>query len=199
MDRQLDEIKNALNAGRITPEEERKFKFRAQLDKLKAEKEAYLANIPCQLTPQGYLFELQEHTSIPEPAARERLVGINNRIVAGMLLYSTRYQLGNCTNTRFPQIENRCIKKQDEGVSYGVDPVFKLGTNLYDPDLNHLETMTRYYNCSELAAPTYDEANIYPYCKELYNTKLVPYGFHSIRLSEQYTKGFPVFLRMTSW
>jgi len=193
VDRQLDEIKNALNAGRITPEEERKFKFRAQLDKLKAEKEAYLANIPCQLTPQGYLFELQEHTSIPEPAARERLVGINNRIVAGMLLYSTRYQLGNCTNTRFPQIENRCIKKQDEGVSYGVDPVFKLGTNLYDPDLNHLETMTRYYNCSELAAPTYDEANIYPYCKELYNTKLVPYGFHSIRLSEQYTKGFPVF------
>jgi hypothetical protein len=71
--------------------------------------------------------------------------------------------------------------------------VFKLGTNLYDPDLNHLETMTRYYNCSELGSPTYDETNIYPYCKELYNSKLVPFGFHSIRLSEQYTKGFPVF------
>jgi hypothetical protein len=82
VERQLDEIKNALNAGRISPEEEAKFRFRAKLDKLKAEKEAYLANIPCQLTPQGYLFELQEHTQFPEPAARERLVGINNRIVS---------------------------------------------------------------------------------------------------------------------
>ena len=39
---------------------------------------------------------------------------------------------------------------------YGVDPVFKYGTALYDPDLDNTASMVSYYNCSALAAPTYN-------------------------------------------
>ena len=33
---------------------------------------------------------------------------------------------------------------------YGVDPVFKLGTNLYNPDLDNTNSLVTFYNCSEL-------------------------------------------------
>lgn len=55
--------------------------------------------------------------------------------------------------------------------------------------------MVQYYNCSCLDFPTYHEGAEPPetYCKELFNEKLVPYGFHPISLPGGYTKGFPVF------
>ena len=39
---------------------------------------------------------------------------------------------------------------------YGVDPVFKSGTTLYNPDLDSAEAVHVYYNCSALPAPTYN-------------------------------------------
>ena len=33
---------------------------------------------------------------------------------------------------------------------YGVDPVFKLGTELYNPDLDNTNSLVTFYNCSEL-------------------------------------------------
>lgn len=40
---------------------------------------------------------------------------------------------------------------------YGVDPVFKVGTTLYNPDLDNEDSMVSFYNCSELDfKPTYN-------------------------------------------
>ena len=43
---------------------------------------------------------------------------------------------------------------------YGIDPVFKLGTTLYNADLDDEENTVQYYNCSLLSyKPTYDVSN----------------------------------------
>ena len=43
---------------------------------------------------------------------------------------------------------------------YGIDPVFKLGTTLYNADLDNEEDTVQYYNCSLLSyKPTYDVPN----------------------------------------
>lgn len=110
---------------------------------MKATKEAFLANLACQLPPASHEFELNRYTRNATNAARERLVGINNRIVAGMLLYSTRYKLGNCTNNRFSNIEQECITGTHDERSFGVDPVFKVGTELYDNELNYEASQVR--------------------------------------------------------
>lgn len=39
---------------------------------------------------------------------------------------------------------------------YGLDPVFKSGTSLYNPDLDSAEAVAIYYNCSALATATYN-------------------------------------------
>ncbi len=39
---------------------------------------------------------------------------------------------------------------------YGVDPIFKSGTSLYNPDLDSAEAVAVYYNCSALATATYN-------------------------------------------
>lgn len=39
---------------------------------------------------------------------------------------------------------------------YGVDPVFKSGTSLYNPDLDSAGAVAVYYNCSALATATYN-------------------------------------------
>lgn len=40
---------------------------------------------------------------------------------------------------------------------FGVDPVFKSGTNMYNPDLDNQVSVTQYYNCSDLSFnPTYN-------------------------------------------
>mmetsp|Transcript_38784 Transcript_38784/g.53872 ORF Transcript_38784/g.53872 Transcript_38784/m.53872 type:complete len:1579 (-) Transcript_38784:245-4981(-) len=193
--RQLSEIEAAFKAGQINEDQERQYRWKAYLDETKAEKDAALSNMPCEITPASYQFELANHNRSTINAARERLVGINNRVVAGMLLYSRRNELGNCTTSRFSNIENECIKGLDAGHSYGVDPVFKLGTTLYDPDLDYEETITKYYNCTDLEnGGTYPANSTYkvPYCAELFNEKLVPYGFHYLSM-KSYSQGFPVF------
>ena len=43
---------------------------------------------------------------------------------------------------------------------YGIDPVFKLGTTLYNADLDNEQDTVQYYNCSLLSyKPTYDVSN----------------------------------------
>lgn len=37
-----------------------------------------------------------------------------------------------------------------------MDPAFKLGTDLYNPDLDNVASMAAYYNCSALGSPTYN-------------------------------------------
>eukprot|EP00238_Polyblepharides_amylifera_P010194 CAMPEP_0196599430 /NCGR_PEP_ID=MMETSP1081-20130531/94852_1 /TAXON_ID=36882 /ORGANISM="Pyramimonas amylifera, Strain CCMP720" /LENGTH=1166 /DNA_ID=CAMNT_0041925201 /DNA_START=11 /DNA_END=3511 /DNA_ORIENTATION=+ len=193
--RQLSEINAAVKAGQIGVEQARIYRRKAYLDEIVADKDVRLSNLPCTVTPASMEFELRNHNRTKIVAARERLIGINNRVVSGMLFYAKRNLLGNCTNDRFANIENRCIEDKDAGHSYGVDPVFKLGTTLYDPDLDYEETITKYYNCTDLENGGTYPANskyVHPYCAELFNEKLVPFGFHVLSLPG-YKEGFPAF------
>jgi len=200
--KQLDEIAAARRQNQITELQEQQYKWRAALDKESADKKAFLANFACDITPHAYSFELDNFEYNQTDAARERLVGINNRVVAGMLLYTTRNKLGNCSTTRFSNIENECIKGLDPGYSYGVDPVFKSGEDLYNADLAYDDKVTMYYNCSDLENATYPEGTRYAepnvkgtFCQELFNDNQVPYGFHYFSFSKNsaYQNGFPVF------
>jgi len=200
--RQLEEIKAARAANQITNEQERVYRWRAALDKEFAQKNALLANFACDISPAAYNFDLENFVYNKTDAARERLVGINNRVVAGMLLYTTRNRLGNCSTTRFSNIENECIKGRDPGHSYGVDPVFKSGEDLYDSDLASEDQVIKYYNCSDLETASYPAGSRYAedgvkgiYCQELYNENQLPYGFHYLSMQNNplYKNGFPVF------
>lgn len=216
VEKQLKEIEKAKNSGKIDPDQEQQFRFQAELEQDLANKDGFLANLACDLKPRSHEFELHRYTRVVQDEARVRLLGINNRIVAGMLMYSTRYELGNCTNNRFSHIEQECIQGQDPGHPFGVDPVFKVGTTLYNNDLNTQVDLrasnpkpppvTAYYNCSCLQNPTYWETQyssngkkmdgVEPketYCRELYSEKLEPYGFAPMDISDEYKNGYPVF------
>ncbi len=62
-----------------------------------------------------------------------------------------------------------------------MDPVFKAGTQSYNPDLNDPQgqIVQQFYNCSEITDPTYNvmdpttnlTGNPDPYCAELYNPR----------------------------
>ena len=54
------------------------------------------------------------------------LGGLNNRVIAGMLLYIERKNLVECDSNRFEGIDKTCSGGRDIS-SYGVDPMFKLG------------------------------------------------------------------------
>jgi hypothetical protein len=56
-----------------------------------------------------------------------------------------------CDKSRFDQIQSKCTGALDIQ-PYGVDPVFKLGTASYNPDLNDANNsiVLNYYNCSTL-------------------------------------------------
>ena len=67
-----------------------------------------------------------------------------------MLLHSTRYDLGRCPSNRFDHITSQCLTGSDTE-PYGVDPVFKRGTSLFNPELDpqtNPEQLLVFYNCS---------------------------------------------------
>ena len=111
-------------------------------------KENMLMNQPCQMKVMYYSFELDNfNNTVPPIAYRERFVGLNNRVVAGMLVYVERKNLIECPSNRFEAIDRTCSGGRDIS-SFGIDPVFKLGTPLYNADYDNYETITRVYNCS---------------------------------------------------
>jgi hypothetical protein len=80
-------------------------------------------------------------------ANRERWVGTNNRVIGGMLIHTRRRQEQECKYTRFPDIQNICMGVFVDD-SFGVDPVFKLATESFNPDVSAAD-MLRIYNCSD--------------------------------------------------
>jgi Polycystin cation channel len=128
--------------------------------------------------------------------ARERLIGLTNRVIAGMLIHTTRMSSDACEGSRFAKIESSCAS----GTSiqaYGVDPVF-------DPDLDNQKSLLQYYNCSTLPDATeivYDLEDPYsktgalvnkaPYCANIFNMRDVPFGFFHYSLEDK-PDGFPV-------
>jgi len=168
-------------------------------------KENVLMNSPCQMKVLYYSFTLDNFEN-PDPvmAYRERFIGLNNRVLAGMLVYVERKNLVKCPSSRFDAIDATCSSGRDVQ-SYGVDPVFKLGTPLYVADYDNVETLTKVYNCSSLESTldgfsaTYNDGsvpgehgNFPPYCLELFNSRDIPYGFRH-KSFPGYDAGFPYF------
>ena len=168
-------------------------------------KENVLMNSPCQMKVLYYSFTLDNfNNTVPPVAYRERFIGLNNRVLAGMLVYIERKNLKKCPSSRFDDIDATCSGGRDVS-SYGVDPVFKLGTPLYNADYDNFETLTKVYNCSEFEAnldgitATYNDGtdpsetgNFPPYCSELFNARDIPYGFRHKSLPG-FDAGFPYF------
>ena len=51
-------------------------------------KENFLSNMPCQMKVMYYLLSIDNFQNAPPPIAyRERYIGMNNRVMAGMLVY----------------------------------------------------------------------------------------------------------------
>ena len=124
-------------------------------------KENLLSNMPCQMKVMYYPFSIDNFQNAPPPVAyRERFIGMNNRVLAGMLVYVERKNLKACDSNRFDNIDKTCSGGRDIS-SYGVDPVFKMGTPLFRADYLNQETMLNpnLYNCTEMANPA---AGIYP-------------------------------------
>jgi hypothetical protein len=162
-------------------------------------KNAILMNVPCQMGPVDREFELENfENEDPAEAFRERYVGLSNRVVAGMLFYVKKKELNLCDNDRFADLDKFCPGDIDTS-AYGVDPVFKLGTPMFNPDYDNVKTVTKIYNCTEIANPTYNltvegtdfRANEKPYCAELFNPRNISWGFHSMDISSSYKNGFP--------
>jgi Polycystin cation channel len=134
--------------------------------------------------------------------ARERLIGLTNRVIAGMLIHTTRMSSDACQGSRFAKIESSCASGTSVR-AYGVDPVFVMGSSLFDPDLDNAKSLLEHYNCSDLPTETqvYDLPDPYsktdalvnraPYCANLYNMRNVPFGFFHYSLADT-PDGFPV-------
>ena len=162
-------------------------------------KDAILMNAPCQMGPVNRQFEVENFDNEDPPEAfRERYVGLSNRVVAGLLFYVKRKELNVCDNDRFADLDKFCPGNIETN-PYGVDPIFKLGTPLFNADYDNAKTISKIYNCSQIANATYDlrvegtniTANNAPYCAELFNSRDVPWGFHSMDISKDYKNGFP--------
>eukprot|EP00892_Ulva_mutabilis_P009580 jgi/Ulvmu1/6995/UM033_0053.1 len=108
----------------------------------------------------------------------------------------------DCDGSRFSKIESNCAS----GVSkraYGVDPVFVMGSTLFDADLDNVRSLLLHYNCSQIPqadqvynlvdpfAKTESFVNLNPFCANLYNMRNVPFGFFHHPLSDK-PDGFPV-------
>lgn len=196
----LQQIDQALRNGIVNTTQSEAFIVKTMVDQQVAVKQNMLANMPCSIAPQYKPFVIQNYNDTSDrSAARLRLVGLSNRVVAGLFLYTKRTVIEKCGN-RFDNIESQCPSGEPSYAPFGVDSVFKLGTDIYRQDLDNLDNITRYYNCSDpMLVPypaTYNDSsttsNQRPYCKELFNMYNIPYGFKAKNLPG-FTDGFPFF------
>lgn len=155
-----------------------------------------LANAPCvqdAVVPHAFALDNGE---LPRNAtARDRSVGLNNRVIGGMLLHTWRAVRGECPATRFSAVSGAC-RLRGSGAGgrggggsafdtspYGVDPAFKPGAASFQPDLAAADDAPalRLYDCGGLpeGAAAYglrDPAtglvsNPRPYCAQLFNPR----------------------------
>lgn len=197
---QLTAIKTATYQGIISLTQALALWKRARRDRALTLKAAKLANVPCVSTPStDNNFVLDNGNIVDTSTARERNIGLTNRVISGMLLHQWRTNDTNCTESKFSKIQQTCTGPTTLK-SFGVDPIFKRGTTLYNPDYDDSDGLLvlGFYNCSLLDSPTYDvpfqnmTSNPAPYCAELYNSQKLPYAFHHFPLRDKH-RGFPVF------
>eukprot|EP00192_Tetraselmis_astigmatica_P001702 CAMPEP_0117652658 /NCGR_PEP_ID=MMETSP0804-20121206/2750_1 /TAXON_ID=1074897 /ORGANISM="Tetraselmis astigmatica, Strain CCMP880" /LENGTH=1606 /DNA_ID=CAMNT_0005458731 /DNA_START=90 /DNA_END=4910 /DNA_ORIENTATION=+ len=199
--KQLQAIMVAGQQQMITLEQALTLWRKARIDRLKYQKQVQLSNLQTgNFSTVAYGFSVARYNSTDPDTARERHIGLTNRVIAGMLLHTTRTEAVECKTKRFQDIDNTCTGSLDTS-TYGVDPVFKRGANMYNSDLDNQLSVTTYYNCSNLGAdPMYDlvdpvnegaSTNPAPYCAELFNERNIPWGFHHYPL-KHFEDGFPV-------
>ena len=80
----------------------------ARLNRAESSKDATLANTPCTQTIDDYTFTVANYNDSTVTSARERYLGLTNRVIGGMLLQTTRTTPINCTDSRFSDIESLC-------------------------------------------------------------------------------------------
>ena len=88
----------------------------ARLTQAESTKDATLANDPCTQNEDDYDFSVANYNDTVAPSARERYLGLTNRVIAGMLLQTTRTTPVNCTDSRFSDIESLCKGGEKEAV-----------------------------------------------------------------------------------
>lgn len=93
--------------------------------------------------------QVDNYEDVALGTARERLIGLTNRVIAGILIHTTRMSYDDCDGSRFSKIERNCASGIST-TSYGVDPVFVRGSSLFDPDLDNVKSLLLHYNCSQL-------------------------------------------------
>jgi hypothetical protein len=153
---QTDAIAIALQQDVITLSQALELYRRVRVQMLVASKASVLASIPCtSTTVVEHEFEVEQYLEVPVDTARVRMLGTSNRVIGGLLLFNQRGLPAACANSRFSSIAGTCKKGLDTA-PFGVDPVFKSGTSLYNPDLDSAEAVAAYYNCSALATPTFN-------------------------------------------
>ena len=155
-----------------------------------------LANAPCDADAvAAHAFAVENGNQAPNATARDRSVGLNNRVVGGLLLHTWRDARGACPPTRFSAVSGACRLGRAGGgaggggfdtAPYGVDPAFKAGSASFQPDLAAADDapMLKLYNCRGLpdGAVAYDVrdpatglvANPRPYCAQLFNPRCAP-------------------------
>lgn len=75
---------------------------RARRDQITALKQAVLSNTPCstERVTQNE-FTINNYNETVQNTARERLIGLTNRVVAGMLLHTVRTKFQDCEGSRY--------------------------------------------------------------------------------------------------
>uniref|UniRef100_A0A6S8IGD5 Polycystin cation channel PKD1/PKD2 domain-containing protein n=1 Tax=Dunaliella tertiolecta TaxID=3047 RepID=A0A6S8IGD5_DUNTE len=200
VDRQLSAIQSKIDAGSISAQEALyEWKRTRRNSAVDRRRNLLATKVVNKLPTADNVFEMDNGNKLKESVPRERNVGLTNRVIAGMLLHQVRTEDVNCTDSKFFKIQESCAGPRTIA-SYGTDPVFKRGTQLFNPDFDDAEQelLVQFYNCSKLSNPTYNItfdtqiANQPPFCAELYSTQDLPYAFHHFPLEEK-EPGFPVF------
>jgi hypothetical protein len=136
---------------------------------------------------------------LSESDTRERFLGVSNRVVAGVLVHTTRAATQRCASSRFAHLGPECASEAGVDLRpYGVDPVFLHTAALHDAEL--MKEYERYHgiklhsdlisNFTEDCSPPSCGAHYFPH--EV-NERGAPYGFFHEKLTSAYDDGFSVF------
>ena len=99
----------ALQQGTISTSQARLLFRSARQTSLSANKTAVLSNSPCtSATTASHEFVVLNYNDTIPDTARERSLGLTNRVIAGMLLHSTRSTPVDCKDSRFDNLDNVC-------------------------------------------------------------------------------------------
>lgn len=73
----------------------------ARRDRAVSNKIAKLAGSPCSYEPAAVQFSLNNSNSMEDNTARDRTLGMNNRVLAGLMLHTWRSQDEQCAHSRY--------------------------------------------------------------------------------------------------